>query len=208
MPTEQQTGIMNSWNREKSHLMRISITPSLFTGPEKIIFLMPDTCYGSRTSRSAIMIWTVVTLPSCWMHWIWNPTKILSFPRWSLWRTIRRFWPSMISGINMNSTILYKGHENISIKSFEMDRIKESGIVDRFDLITELIDRYGCKISDYLNVMMPGSKGRFWFWNVSMRKNGARCSLQYQPKQAEIRPNFVYHAQPPVAQCPFDPGIM
>lgn len=41
-----------------------------------------------------------------------------------------------------------------------------------------------------------------------MHKNGARCSLQYQPKQAEIRPNFVYHAQPPVAQCPFDPGIM
>lgn len=41
-----------------------------------------------------------------------------------------------------------------------------------------------------------------------MHKNGARCSLQYQPKQAEIRPNFVYHAQPPVAQCPFDPGII
>ena len=53
----------------------------------------------------------------------------------------------------MNSTILYKGHENISIKSFEMDRIKESGIVDRFDLITELIDRYGCKIPDYLDVI-------------------------------------------------------
>lgn len=53
----------------------------------------------------------------------------------------------------MNFTILYKGHENISIKSFEMDRIKESGIVDRFDLITELIDRYGCKISDYLDVI-------------------------------------------------------
>ena len=42
----------------------------------------------------------------------------------------------------------------------------------------------------------------------SMHKNGARCSLQYQPKQAEIGPNFVYHAQPPVAQCPFDPGII
>lgn len=49
--------------------------------------------------------------------------------------------------------ILYKGRENISIKSFEMDRIKEYGIVDRFDLITELIDRYGCKISDYLDVI-------------------------------------------------------
>lgn len=49
--------------------------------------------------------------------------------------------------------ILYKGHENISIKSFEMNCIWKHGSIDRFDLITELIDRYGCKISDYLDVI-------------------------------------------------------
>ena len=49
--------------------------------------------------------------------------------------------------------ILYKGHENISIKSFEMNCIREYGSVDRFDLITELVDRYGCKVSDYLDVI-------------------------------------------------------
>lgn len=49
--------------------------------------------------------------------------------------------------------ILYKGHESITIKSFEMNRIKEYSSIDTYDLITELTDRFGSRISDHMDVV-------------------------------------------------------
>lgn len=44
--------------------------------------------------------------------------------------------------------ILYKGREDITIKSFEIALIKEAGSIDVFDLMSELEDVYGCQIKD------------------------------------------------------------
>lgn len=56
-------------------------------------------------------------------------------------------------GTMFGNIILYKGHESITIKSFEMDRIKEYGSIDTYDLVAELTDRFGCKIPDRLDVL-------------------------------------------------------
>ena len=49
--------------------------------------------------------------------------------------------------------ILYKGHESITIKSFEMNRIKEYGSIDTYDLVAELTDRFGCSVPDRWDVI-------------------------------------------------------
>lgn len=56
-------------------------------------------------------------------------------------------------GAMFGNIILYKGHENITIKSFEMNRIKEYGSIDAYDLMTELTDRFGCRISNHGDVV-------------------------------------------------------
>ena len=56
-------------------------------------------------------------------------------------------------GTMFGNIILYKGTESITIKSFEMDRIKEYGSIDTYDLVAELTDRFGCKIPDRLDVL-------------------------------------------------------
>lgn len=52
-----------------------------------------------------------------------------------------------------SNIILYKGQENITAKSFEMNRIKEYGHIDVYDLITELTERFGCKVSERFDVI-------------------------------------------------------
>lgn len=44
--------------------------------------------------------------------------------------------------------ILYKGKANITIKSFLINRITEYGWVDSYDLMTELTEKYGCRIDE------------------------------------------------------------
>ena len=56
-------------------------------------------------------------------------------------------------GTMFGNLILYKGRENITIKSFEMDRIREYGSVDVYDLMTELTEKYGCKVSERSDVI-------------------------------------------------------
>lgn len=50
-----------------------------------------------------------------------------------------------------NNIIFCKGKKSITIKSFEMHLVKESGVIDTFDLMEEMI-KYGCKISDKSDV--------------------------------------------------------
>ena len=56
-------------------------------------------------------------------------------------------------GRMFGSIILYKGREDITIKSFLKDRIREHGSIDTYDLVTELEERYGCQISDRLDLI-------------------------------------------------------
>ena len=56
-------------------------------------------------------------------------------------------------GTMFGNIILYKGHASITIKSFETDRIRAHGSIDVYDLMTELTDRFGCRISDRLDLI-------------------------------------------------------
>lgn len=56
-------------------------------------------------------------------------------------------------GQMFGNIILYKGRENITTQSFEMDRIREHGSIDTYDLITELSERFGCKITEHMDVV-------------------------------------------------------
>ena len=56
-------------------------------------------------------------------------------------------------GTMFGNIILYKGHESITIKSFETDRIRAHGSIDIYDLMTELTDRFGCRISDRFDLI-------------------------------------------------------
>ena len=40
-----------------------------------------------------------------------------------------------------------------TIKSFETDRIRAHGSIDIYDLMTELTDRFGCRISDRFDLI-------------------------------------------------------
>lgn len=55
-------------------------------------------------------------------------------------------------GSMFNNMILYKGNENITIKSFIIARIKAARQIDIYDLMSELTDRYGCKIVEKSNI--------------------------------------------------------
>ena len=56
------------------------------------------------------------------------------------------------SGTMFGNLILFKGRENITIKSFEMDLIRTYGSIDVYDLMTELTEKYGCKVSERTDV--------------------------------------------------------
>lgn len=56
-------------------------------------------------------------------------------------------------GNMFGNIILYRGHESITIKSFETDRIRAHGSIDIYDLMTELTDRFGCRISDRFDLI-------------------------------------------------------
>lgn len=56
-------------------------------------------------------------------------------------------------GTMFGNIILYKGQENITIRSFEISRIRAHGSIDNYDLMTELTDYFGCtNISDRLEL--------------------------------------------------------
>lgn len=56
------------------------------------------------------------------------------------------------SGTMFGNLILFKGRENITIKSFEMDLIRTYGSIDVYDLMTELTEKYGCKVYERTDV--------------------------------------------------------
>ena len=49
--------------------------------------------------------------------------------------------------------ILYKGEERITIQTFEEQLIKEHGIIDVYDLMTEMEETYGCQITNRLDII-------------------------------------------------------
>lgn len=55
-----------------------------------------------------------------------------------------RFSYAMMFG----NLIFYKGNQRITIKSFELNRIREHGCIDAYDLLNELTDNFGCKIAE------------------------------------------------------------
>ena len=64
------------------------------------------------------------------------------------------FSDSRFSFGNMfNNIILYKGKQNITIKSFIIALIKKHGVVDTLDLINEISERFGCKIKEKSNIL-------------------------------------------------------
>ena len=51
-------------------------------------------------------------------------------------------------GRMFGNLIFYKGKANISIQTFEKYLIKESGIIDIYDLMTLMTEEYGCRITE------------------------------------------------------------
>ena len=56
-------------------------------------------------------------------------------------------------GIFFGNLILYKGKCNVTIKSFETNLIRRHGCVDTYDLLSELVDEYGCKVTERNDVI-------------------------------------------------------
>ena len=70
------------------------------------------------------------------------------------------FYANLLIGDNrfsfgkmFGNIILYKGNENITAMKFEIERIKEYGSIDTYDLITEMTEHYGCIIPDHMDVI-------------------------------------------------------
>ena len=77
---------------------------------------------------------------------------VLGFTDW--------FYANLLIGDNrfsfgkmFGNIILYKGNENITAMKFEIERIKEYGSIDTYDLITEMTEHYGCIIPDHMDVI-------------------------------------------------------
>ena len=81
-------------------------------------------------------------------------------------------------GTMFGNLILYKGKENITIKSFEMNRIQEHGCIDTFDLMNELTDKYGCRISDKSH-MLYKVHGTEVYYNEFLDKLYANKDVYY-----------------------------
>lgn len=56
-------------------------------------------------------------------------------------------------GNMFGNLILFKGNRNITIKSFETDCVRKYGSIDAYDLMSELTDKFGCRISDKWEVI-------------------------------------------------------
>lgn len=56
-------------------------------------------------------------------------------------------------GTMFGNLILFKGKASITIKSFEINIIQKHGCIDTYDLMNELIDKYGCEITDKLDLI-------------------------------------------------------
>ncbi len=61
--------------------------------------------------------------------------------------------PSLSYGYMYGNLIFYKGKKEITIKSFELDRVREYGQIDVLDLQTELTERYGCRNVDRFDIV-------------------------------------------------------
>lgn len=81
-------------------------------------------------------------------------------------------------GTMFGNLILYKGKENITIKSFEINRIQEHGCIDTFDLMNELTDKYGCRISDKSH-MLYKVHGTEVYYNEFLDKLYANKDVYY-----------------------------
>ena len=53
----------------------------------------------------------------------------------------------------MGNLIFHKGREIVTLQSFLLNLIREYGCIDVYDLMTELTDRYSCKVSDRWDVL-------------------------------------------------------
>lgn len=56
-------------------------------------------------------------------------------------------------GNMFGNLILFKGKENITIKLFETALIEQYGYIDAYDLMSEMTDKFGCRISDKWDVV-------------------------------------------------------
>ena len=61
--------------------------------------------------------------------------------------------PRFSFGMMYGNIILLKGRENITIKSFETYLIRKYDSIDVYDLMSEMTDLYGCRITDRLDVI-------------------------------------------------------
>ena len=61
--------------------------------------------------------------------------------------------PRLSYGYMYGNLIFYKGKKEITIKSFELDRVSEYGQIDVLDLQTELTERYGCRNADRSDIV-------------------------------------------------------
>lgn len=56
-------------------------------------------------------------------------------------------------GTMFGNLILFKGENDITIKSFITKLIRKMGCVDTYDLMNELTERFGCKISERMDIV-------------------------------------------------------
>ncbi|MBR2716332.1 MAG: hypothetical protein IKD79_01160 [Oscillospiraceae bacterium] len=61
--------------------------------------------------------------------------------------------PRFSSGRIFGAIILYKGRENVMVRSFGAALIREHGSIDAYDLMTELTETYGCRIKYHSDII-------------------------------------------------------
>ena len=61
--------------------------------------------------------------------------------------------PRFSSARMFSVVMLYTGSEKLSIRSFELERVRAHGSIDVYDLMTELSDVYGCQPGDKFDVI-------------------------------------------------------
>lgn len=82
-------------------------------------------------------------------------------------------------GMMFGNLILYKGKANITIKSFEMNLIRGYKCVDVADLLHEMTDKYGCKISDRAELLYKVQNTEIYYDKV-LEKFYANIDLYYE----------------------------
>ena len=84
------------------------------------------------------------------------------------------------SSTNMfGNIVLYKGQELITCRSFETDRIREHGSIDVYDLMSEMTNKYGCKIKDKSDVLYK-IQGTEIYYDKILDRLYANAEMYYQ----------------------------